>query len=73
MNTGSSIRAAASSSSIGVWNPADAAYAAAFSRGFSSLIQPVSTAFMYTPFEYKSSAAVRVIIFSAALAMLVCG
>ena len=46
---------------------------AAVSNGFSSLIHPVSTAFMYIPRAAYSAAAVAVIMFSAALAMFVCG
>ena len=43
---GSSTRAAASISSMGVWKLCVAASAAACAAGFSSLIQPVSTAVM---------------------------
>ena len=50
-----------------------AAVRAARSRGFSSLIQPVSTAVMNTKALARSAADVRVIMFSAALAMFVCG
>ncbi len=49
------------------------ASAAALSAGFSSLIQPVSTAVMYMLDLAKSAAEVRVIMLSAAFAMFVCG
>ena len=41
--------------------------------GSSSLTQPVSTLFMWIPSAWYSAAEVRVIMFSAAFAMLVCG
>ncbi len=58
--------------SSGVRKPV-AAIRAFLGAGFSSVIQPVSTAHMCTPRVASSSALVRVSMFSAALAMLVCG
>jgi hypothetical protein len=53
-------------------NPASALRAAC-ATGSSSVTQPVSTAFMWMPSFTKSGALVRVIMFKAAFAMLVCG
>ncbi|KRD01429.1 hypothetical protein ASE41_34975 [Streptomyces sp. Root264] len=69
---GSYTRAAPSTTSSGVRNPAPA-IRAFFGAGFSSVTQPVSTAHMCTPCSASAAALVRVSMFRAALAMLVCG
>ncbi|MND00960.1 hypothetical protein D3C83_197590 [compost metagenome] len=66
------MRAAPSMISSGGEKPSSA-LRAAWIAGSSSVTQPVSTAFMWMPSFTKSEALVRVIMFSAALAMFVCG